>query len=55
MVFVFNLINELEFIEIEIGLIETKEGGVRIEITGARSVEPCEKVATELVDEGIHG
>jgi len=51
----FNLIIELKLGEIERGVIEKKECGVRIVITGARSVKPCEKVATEPVDEGIHG
>jgi len=51
----FNLIIGLKFDEIERGVIERKECGVRIVITGARSVKPCEKVATELADEGIHG
>jgi len=51
----FNLIIGLKFHEIEREVIEMKECRVRIVITGARSVKPCAKVATELVDEGIHG
>lgn len=50
-----NLIIELQLNEIESGLIKTTKRGVGIEITGARSLKPREKVATELVDQWIHG